>query len=73
MLYFSKLRIFFVSLISLFFILITCSNIIKFDNEIFNKSLLNFKRLEEANKIKNKDINVIKIIFNYEKYNTLSK
>ncbi len=39
MLYFSKLRIFFVSLISLFFILITCSNIIKFDNEIFNKKI----------------------------------
>ncbi len=39
MLYFSKLRIFFISLISLFFILISISNLLKFDNEILNKKI----------------------------------
>ena len=39
MLYFSKLRIIFVSLISLFFILIASSNFIKFDNKFFNKKI----------------------------------
>jgi len=38
-LYFSKLRIFFISLISLFFILISISNLLKFDNEILNKKI----------------------------------
>ena len=35
------------------------------------KKLLSLKRLEEANKINNNDINEIKIILNFEKYNTL--
>ena len=39
MLYFSKLRIIFITLISLFFILIASSNIFKFDNEILNKKI----------------------------------
>ncbi len=39
MLYFSKLRIFFISLISLFFILITCSNLLNFDNKVLNKKI----------------------------------
>ena len=39
MLYFSKLRIFFVSLISLFFILFALSNIFKFSNELLSKKI----------------------------------
>ena len=39
MLYFSKLRIFFISLISLFFILIASSNFFKFDNNLLNKKI----------------------------------
>ncbi|MDC3058943.1 protein translocase subunit SecD [Candidatus Pelagibacter sp.] len=39
MLYFSKLRIIFITLISLFFILIASSNLFKFDNEILNKKI----------------------------------
>ena len=39
MLYFSKLRIFFVSVISLFFILVTSSNLFKFDNDLLNKKI----------------------------------
>ena len=39
MLYFSKFRIFLVSFITLFFILITFSNIIKLDNNFFNKKI----------------------------------
>ena len=39
MLYFSKLRIFFITLISLFFILITTNNFIKFDNRFFDKKI----------------------------------
>ena len=39
MLYFSKFRIFLVSLITLFFILITFSNIIKVDNNFFKKKI----------------------------------
>ena len=39
MLYFSKLRIVFVTLISLFFILFASSNIFKFSNEILNKKI----------------------------------
>ena len=39
MLYFSKLRIFFITLISLFFIIIASSNLFKFDNEILNKKI----------------------------------
>ena len=39
MLYFSKLRIIFITLISLFFILITSSNLFKFDNELLNKKI----------------------------------
>ena len=39
MLYFSKLRIIFISLISLFFILIASSNLFKFDNSLFNKKI----------------------------------
>ena len=39
MLYFSKLRIIFISLISLFFILIASSNFFKFDNNFFNKKI----------------------------------
>ena len=39
MLYFSKLRIFFITLISLFFILIASSNIFKFSNELLNKKI----------------------------------
>jgi len=38
-LYFSKLRIFFVSLVSLFFILIASSNFFKFDNSLLNKKI----------------------------------
>jgi protein-export membrane protein SecD len=38
-LYFSKLRIFFVSLISLFFILVASSNFIRFDNSLFDKKI----------------------------------
>ena len=39
MLYFSKLRIIFVTLISLFFIIITLSNLLKFDNDLLNKKI----------------------------------
>ena len=39
MLYFSKLRIFFISLVSLFFILISASNFLKFDNNLLNKKI----------------------------------
>jgi hypothetical protein len=36
-----------------------------------NNLLLKLKRLEDAMKIKNKETNKIKNIFNFEKYNTL--
>ena len=39
MLYFSKLRIIFISLVSLFFILYASSNFFKFSNEILNKKI----------------------------------
>ena len=39
MLYFSKLRIVFITLISLFFIIIASSNLFKFDNELLNKKI----------------------------------
>ena len=39
MLYFSKLRIFFISIISLFFILIASSNFFKLDKNFFNKRI----------------------------------
>ena len=39
MLYFSKLRVILISLISLFFIIITSSNLIKFDNDLLNKKI----------------------------------
>ena len=39
MLYFSKLRIIFITLISLFFILIASSNLFKFDNSFFDKKI----------------------------------
>ena len=39
MLYFSKLRIFFVTLISLFFILVASSNLFNFDNNLLNKKI----------------------------------
>ena len=39
MLYFSKLRIIFITLISIFFILIASSKLFKFDNEILNKKI----------------------------------
>ena len=39
MLYFSKLRIIFVTLISLFFILIASSNFLNFNNDFFNKKI----------------------------------
>ncbi len=39
MLYFSKLRIIFISLISLFFIILTSSNLFKFSNELINKKI----------------------------------
>ncbi len=39
MLYFSKLRIILISLVSLFFILISFSNFLKFDNNFFNKKI----------------------------------
>ena len=39
MLYFSKLRIFFVSLISLFFIIIASSNFFNFNNNLLNKKI----------------------------------
>ena len=39
MLYFSKLRIFFITLISLFFILFASSNIFKFSNDLLNKKI----------------------------------
>jgi len=38
-LYFSKIRIFFITLISLFFIIITSSNIFVSDNSLFNKKI----------------------------------
>ena len=40
---------------------------------LFNKSLLNLKKLDVANKIKNKEIIETKIILVFEKYNTLLK
>ncbi len=39
MLYISKLRIFFVCLVSLFFILLSSSNFFKFSNDLFNKKI----------------------------------
>ncbi len=39
MLYFSKLRIIFITLISLFFIIIASSNLFKFNNEFLNKKI----------------------------------
>ncbi len=39
MLYFSKLRIIFISFISLFFVIIASSNIIKFENSFLNKKI----------------------------------
>ena len=39
MLYFSKLRIIFITLISLFFILIASSNLFNFDNKLLNKKI----------------------------------
>ena len=39
MLYFSKLRIIFITIISLFFVLIAFSNFIKFENNFFNKKI----------------------------------
>ncbi len=39
MLYFSKFRIFFISIISLLFILISSSNFLKFDDKIFDKKI----------------------------------
>ncbi len=39
MLYFSKLRIVFISLVSLFFIIITSSNFLKFDNNLLSKKI----------------------------------
>ena len=39
MLYFSKLRVILISLISLFFIIVTSSNLIKFDNDLLNKKI----------------------------------
>jgi len=38
-LYFSKLRVILISLISLFFIIVTSSNLIKFDNDLLNKKI----------------------------------
>jgi len=38
-LYFSKLRIIFISLISIFLILIALSNILKIDNRLFDKRI----------------------------------
>ena len=39
MLYFSKLKILFIGLISLFFILIASSNLLKFENNFLNKKI----------------------------------
>ena len=39
MLYFSKLRILFITLFSVFFILIASSNLFKFDNKFFDKKI----------------------------------
>ena len=39
MLYFSKLRIFFISIVSLFFIIIASSNLFKFDNTLLSKRI----------------------------------
>ena len=39
MLYFSKLRIIFISLISIFFVIIASSNLFKFDNKLLNKKI----------------------------------
>ena len=39
MLYFSKLRIIFITLISIFFIIIASSNLFKFDNKLLNKKI----------------------------------
>ena len=40
MLYFSKLRIIFISLLSLFFIIVTSSNFISFENNFLNKKII---------------------------------
>ena len=40
---------------------------------LFRKLLLKLKIFDEASKIKNKEIKQIKIIFIFEKYNTLFK
>ena len=39
MLYFSKLRIVFITLISLFFVLVACSNLFNFENKFLNKKI----------------------------------
>ena len=39
MLYFSKIRIIFITLISIFFIIIASSNLFKFDNKLLNKKI----------------------------------
>ncbi len=39
MLYFSKLRIFFITLISIFFVIIASSNFFKIENDLFNKKI----------------------------------
>ena len=39
MLYFSKLRIVFITIFSLLFVLIASSNLFKFDNSFFNKKI----------------------------------
>ena len=39
MLYFSKLRIIFISLISLFFIIFASSNLLKYENNFLNKKI----------------------------------
>ena len=39
MLYFSKLRIIFITLISIFFVIIASSNLFKFDNKLLNKKI----------------------------------
>ena len=39
MLYFSKLRIIFISLITLFFVFVSISNVLNFDNKFFDKKI----------------------------------
>ena len=39
MLYFSKLRIFLISLVSLFFIIVASSNLFRFDNNLLDKKI----------------------------------